>query len=80
MSAGNTLIFHVPFHSRDVELGIGDYQQMPRLILNQFRWLDCLVDGKVHISKQHCQDSAMHASCTVVLYLSYRSCAVIFSR
>ena len=30
---------------------MGDYQQMPRLILNQLRWLDYLVDGKVsHIS------------------------------
>ena len=26
---------------------MGDYQQMPRLILNQLRWLDHLVDGKV---------------------------------
>ena len=33
-----------------MELGTGDYQQMPRLILNQLRWLDELVDGKVVIS------------------------------
>ena len=32
-------------HSRG--LGTGDYQQMPRLILSQFRWLNQIVDGKV---------------------------------
>ena len=39
------MVFYSILHSR--RLGGGEYQQMPRLILNQFRWLNQIVNGKV---------------------------------
>lgn len=42
---------------------MGDYQQMPRLILNQLRWLDHLVDGKVVIFRLKFHGSCEHLVC-----------------
>ena len=42
-------LYRILFFDSSRGLGTGDYQQMPRLILSQFRWLNQIVDGKVRM-------------------------------